>query len=115
MGGRWQVFRRRRGVTRRTDGRLRDALGEDRQLVAAGSAALEELGGAVVQTGRQAVGTESWRRRARGGLRVRKNWRKDQVENKQKERGRIQSSWEGKADKKNTINSYNVTNDCPIV
>lgn len=67
----------------------------------------------MVRAGRQAVGAESWRRRARGGLRVGKNWRKDQVENKQKERSGVRSSWEGKADEEKTQLTHRT--DCPIV
>lgn len=75
------MFRGRRGggVTRRADRRLRDALGEEEQLVAAGSAGLRELRGAVVGAGGKAICTESWRRSARGGLRVGKACTKEMI------------------------------------
>lgn len=69
--------RRCRRVARRTDGRLRDTFGEGVFLVAAGTATATAtqrgMGGAVVRARRQTLCAESWRGRARGGLRVRGN------------------------------------------
>lgn len=98
LGGMRQMLgggRRRHSLAWWTDGRLWDTLGEGGLLLPAGSATQRGLGGAVVWAGRQTLCAESWRGRARGGLRVRENWRKEGlVKNQRKQKwNRNQSSW----------------------
>lgn len=116
LGGMRQMLwrgRRRRRVARWTDGRLRDTLGEGGLLVPACSATRLGLGGAVVWTGRQTLCTESWRGRARAGLRVRRYWRKEGLVKTNKSRNEtgikeVGTDWSGgwRKEQKTTMNIY---------